>query len=232
MEQAKPDWKEHPVIVAAAAGSACILFTIAIFSTVVIPTMVKDKELQIAELNKRIEPLEKSVHDSTERVAALPNDLNQLKLRNLELSTENIFSIDDVYPKGFRRVRIGDPTTKIWEAYQKENIQDDKDEQGWISVRVSDELFGNVTYYYAKIKDKNTVTHILFLSRHDFPKQRVVTAALLKERGAETAALLKRQLEEKYGSNKIERVKKEWVLKNVLGHTLKLDEDGGYHVIR
>jgi hypothetical protein len=210
MGEAKPNWKEHPVVVAAAAASAAILFTITIFSTVVIPTMVKDKDLQIAELTKRIEPMEKSVNEAAARVAATADELKVLKQRNLELSRENLFSTDDVYPKGFRKVRIGDPTTKIWDVYPKKDVRDESDRTGdWISVKVSGEFIREVTYYYKNVKGKQVVSGILFLF------------------DTGSTPLIKAQLVEKYGDRLQREKPSSWVL-TVLGHDLTLWDSGGY----
>src|SRR5437016_1292808 len=99
-DQPKPNWKDHPVVVAALAASGSILLTITIYSGVVIPTMVKDKELQIADLNKRLESLEKASKERDDRLAAMSSELGQLKLRDSVLSRQDIFSSEDVYPKG------------------------------------------------------------------------------------------------------------------------------------
>jgi septal ring factor EnvC (AmiA/AmiB activator) len=126
MEQAKENWKEHPVVIAALAAAGGIGFAIGVYQAVVLPTFVKDKEMQITELNKRIEDLnkrtealEKAGKEVTEHVATLTGELKGAKQRNLELSRENIFSTEDVYPKGFRKVRLGEPTSKIVDVYPK-----------------------------------------------------------------------------------------------------------------
>jgi hypothetical protein len=103
-----PNWKDHPVIAAAVIFGAAVAF----FWNFILPRYVKDRELQIAEINKRIEPLEKSVREQS-------SELNRLKQRNLELSKENIFSTEDVYPKGFRQVRIGDSRRRFGTRIQR-----------------------------------------------------------------------------------------------------------------
>jgi hypothetical protein len=94
-------------------------------------------------------------------------------------------------------------------------VKDDSESGNyWITVKVRDELFSQVVYYYDKVKGKNVITRILFIT------------------DSGNAALLKAQLAEKYG-DKFQREKGgQWILKNVLGHELTLRDAGAYSLAR
>jgi hypothetical protein len=196
------EWKAHPVIVALISGAATLGVVVPLFFTVVIPTWMKEKDVEIAELKRQLV----SLPQVTEAASKLDKENKELKVRIQEMSKENMFSTEDVYPKGYRAVRVGDPIAMVNEPYAGKTITD---EDGWLSVKTDDAVFPSIIYYYGRdAKRGKTVTHIIFQTD-------------LKE---ETEELIRRQLAEKYGAEKMkETPKRYWELSNVLGYDLKLN---------
>jgi hypothetical protein len=168
----KSTWKDQPLVVAtlAVAGTTILMFT------AVIPTWLKEKDNEIAEL--KTEPTKlKSELD------ALRGQLNRMESENLKLrrdldrlSPDTLFSLDDVYPRGFRAVRIGARIDLLYQVYATEAER--KDEEYWVTVAFKKpHLFRQIAYYYDENAKVKTVTSLLFF----FDNQDGKTFNALKE---------------------------------------------------
>ncbi len=183
------NWKDRPLAVAAISAASTALFMV----TVVIPIWDKEKDNQIAELKTEPTKLKTELHD-------LRGQLDRMEAENLKLrrdldrlNPDNLFSLDDVYPKGFREVRIGDRTDLVIKVYgSKPDITVD-DEDRWISVNFKNpNPFRSITYYYDESARLKTVTSILFQ---------------FDNKDGRTFDLLKQQLIDKYSQSKMKEVK-------------------------
>ena len=108
------EWKAHPVIVALISGAAVAVFMLQF----IVPIFLKERDVEIADLKKQVVALPGAL----ENVATLGRENKDLKMKVQELLTENVFSFDDVYPKGYRTVRIGDPLAKARELRPSHGI--------------------------------------------------------------------------------------------------------------
>jgi hypothetical protein len=206
------NWKDQPLAVAAIVGAGTIIFMV----TAVIPIWDKEKDNQIAEL--KIEPtkLKNELNDLRGQLNRMESENLKLR-RNLDrLSPNDLFSLDDVYPKGFRSVRIGDRIDVIKGVY-KSDAETIEDEGAWVSVKLKNpQLFSQITYYYDENARLKTVTFILF---H------------LNNTDGRAFDLLKQQLIDKYSLSKMKETKSgkhyttfEW--SGINKHTIRLDFTG------
>lgn len=237
-------WKDSPGIVAVVSGSATTIFVITICFSVIIPTWLKSKEFQIEQLNRKIGGLQEIEKERSEKISELTltldrrkheydkeidrrnneynqeilklnNSISELQESNKKLSLENIFSVEDVYPKGYRMVRIYDPTSRVSEVYKNKKIEK---LDSWISVKLDGDLVREVTYYYVTYKGKEIITHILFfLSEENAPKK-LIYDQLVEKFGVKNATFVE--------NNKIN----EWHFNNTLKHNLEVGD--GIYVIR
>lgn len=237
-------WKDSPGIVAVVSGSATTIFVITICFTVIIPTWLKSKEFQIEQLNRKIgglqeiekerskevselkltlnirkqeykKEIDKISNEYNQEILKLKNNISELQESNKKLSLENIFSVEDVYPKGYRMVRIYDPTSRISEVYKNQKIEK---LDSWISVQLDGELVRDVTYYYVKYKGKEIITHILFFLSEENAPQELIYDQLVEKFGVKNATFVE--------SNK----KNEWHFNNILQHNLEVGD--GTYIIR
>jgi hypothetical protein len=199
--------KDNPTLIILGVVATVLTISFALFEKLILQPSLKEKDIQIAEQTKQlasIPALEKSLTEAKQAASKKDDEIKQLKLRNQELSKENVFSTEDVYPKGYRSVRIGDPIAKVNEAYAGKTITD---EDGWFSVKTDDSMFPQIDYCY----DRNA------------KRGRIVTYIIFHIGGSDIQELLRRQLAEKYGSARlIETRKRFWELSNVFGYDLEL----------
>jgi hypothetical protein len=203
------NWKDRPLAVAAISAAGTALFMV----TVVIPIWDKEKDNQIAELKTEPTKLKNELGD-------LRGQLNRMESENLKLrrdldrlSPDSLFSLDDVYPKGFRSIRIGDRTDLITKVYGSEPDVAVEDEGSWISVDFKNPRpFSSITYYYDEGARLKTVSFIVF--RFD-------------NKDGQTFQMLKQQLIDKYSQSKMREVK------GVRRNTTELEWSGiNKHVVR
>jgi len=209
-------WKDHPLAVAAATAAA----TTAVFFTAIIPTWMKLKDNEIETLKTEPTRLKSELDDIRGQLQR--TEAENLKLRrDLDrLSPESLFSIDDVYPRGFRSIRIGDRLDLLAKVYGSEANLEDEDH--WISVKFrKPKLFSEITYYYDADAKLKTVTFILFF---------------FDNKNGRTFDLLKQQLIDRYGQSKMKEVKSsrhkielEW--SGINNHIIRLG-DGTLHIER
>lgn len=208
-------WKEHPTGIAVTAFAATLTFCV----TVVIPIWDKEKDNEIASLKREPTALKAELDKLKAQIELIESE-NQKLRRDLDrVDPTSLFSTDNVYPRGFREVRIGDRISLLAKVYEgRGSIQDEDD---WVSVELkSPGMFTRVTYYYDKDAPVKTVTHVLFHFNGPF---------------SETFKTLKQALIEKYGQlqmkeNKDKTTPASW--ENVAGgYTVEL-QTVAYHIIK
>lgn len=225
------NWKDHPFVVAVASSVATITVVATLVFTAIIPTWLRSKDNDIAAQEARIRDLQAQMRDLQNEPARLKGELEGLtgQVRRLEtenlklrrdldkLSPDSLFSVDDVYPRGFRAVRIGDRIDVVSRVYGLD--AEIKDEEGWISVRFKKaQLFTGMAYYYNERASVKTVTHILFHFQNE---------------GGRMFNDLKQQLIDKYSQTAMTEItrrgKKQLVWSGIQNHTLELG-DGTFSI--
>ena len=108
-------WKDHPLVIAATTCAATALF----FLQFVSPVLTKERDNEIAGLKQQIQARVDTQGAADKKVASLElqlskaaSDAAQLQARVRVLSQENLFSSDDVYPKGIGRSALVIPLLK------------------------------------------------------------------------------------------------------------------------
>jgi hypothetical protein len=210
------NWKDRPLAVAAITVAGTIILMV----TAVIPIWDKAKDNQIAELKTEPTKLKNELDDLRGQLDRMESENLKLRRDLDRLSADSLFSLDDVYPKGFRSVRIGDRIDLLKQVYGSE-AESTEDEGSWVSVNLKNpQLFSQITYYYDENARLKTVTFILFQ---------------FDNKGGRAFDLLKQQLTDKYGFPKTKETKSrlfkpelEWSVKK---HVIRLG-DGTLHIER
>lgn len=161
-------WQENPFAVAVTTCVTTIAISATIVFTAVIPTWLKSKENEIAAQQAQILSLQAEPTKLKSEREELTGQLRKMETENLKLrrdldrvTPDSLFSLDDVYPRGFRAVRIGDRIDLVSQVYGADG--DITDSEGWISVRFKKPgLFSTIAYYYDEQAKVKTVTSILF----------------------------------------------------------------------
>src|SRR5260370_21077137 len=212
------NWKDQPLALAAIAVAGTIILMV----TAVIPIWDKEKDNQIAEL--KVEPTRLK-----NELDGLRGERNRLESENLKLrrdldrlSPDKLFSLDDVYPKGFRSVRIGDRVDLLAKVYGAEADIVEDESPAWISVKFKNRQgFSQITYYYYAQATSKKITMILF---H------------FDNKNGRTFDMLKQQLIDTYGQSKMKEVenwrhKTELQWSGINKHVITL-ADGTLHIER
>lgn len=145
------DWKNHPVIIAVTAGAVTVAFCV----TTILPIWTKVLENRVDEYSKEITTLNNKVKTSEKRSAFFEK-------RNKTLAWDGIFDPSSPYPKGFKEVKIGDPSSKIYEIFKGADIEVDKEvpiEHIIANLPGEGELFHDATYF---LDSRSNITNILY----------------------------------------------------------------------
>ncbi|MFN7089164.1 MAG: hypothetical protein ACK4P4_01225 [Allorhizobium sp.] len=176
-------YTNHPIIAAASAAGATLVFCGLLTFTWIVPTMVESAEtkleIQSRELEeevaknlaaeKRISAFAVEVRDLKARLAdseseklSLGHDAEReiadLKREIFSLEKSNSFIAGSPYPFGFDKVRIGDPVSKIAEAYSYPN---ESEVSGSIYFDLDSDLWEGVRFAFDRV-DVGVVEAISF----------------------------------------------------------------------
>jgi hypothetical protein len=234
------NWRDHPFAIAVITCVGTLTVISTLVSQFIIPTWLQSKDnqiilqkTQIENLEAKLQQLQHRLEDEPKKLKAdverLSGDLQMSEAENLKLrhdldslDPDSLFSADNVYPRGFRGVRIGDRLDMIAKIYSNDA---DLEENAplWIEVRFKKpQLFSQVVYYYSDFATRTKSDTVLFVF---FLFQDTKTGYDLVKNG----------LVEKYGERtmKVEKQKKDTVLvwPDVLGYRLELGA-GGYTIRR
>ena len=183
------NWKDQPLAVAALAVAGTTILMV----TAIIPIWDKEKDNQIAELKTEPTKLKNELQDLRDQLNRMESDNLKLRRDLDRLSSDSLFSLDDVYPKGFREVRIGDRTDLVTKVYGSKPDITVEDEGRWISVNFKNpNPFRSIAYYYDESARLKTITSILFQ---------------FDNKDGRKFDLLKQQLIDKYSRSKMKEVK-------------------------
>jgi hypothetical protein len=234
------NWRDHPFAIAVIVCVGTLTVVSTLVSQFVIPTWLQLKDNQITLQKTQIENLEIQMQKLQQRLQEEPKklkaDVEQLS-RDLQLSEaenlklrhdldsldpDSLFSADNVYPRGFRGVRIGDRLDMIAKIYSND-VEIEEKAPLWIQVRFKKpQLFSEVAYYYFDFGTRtksDKVEHVLFLFSDPKTAFDLVKNGLVKKYGERTMKVEK----QKNGMT--------FVWPDVLGYKLELDA-AGYHIIR
>lgn len=157
---------EHPLAIAVGA----VVGTMTVFFTVVQPIWDKELNNNIADLNNTITQIRqqdgvlKDTDISKDKQIVALQKLNTTYYQELvELHNDKMFSATDIYPMGFRKVRIGDQFALVNETYPASGIFD-LDNKIWSSRQIKDSIFDRIVYYAMHCGDYKhiKVDHILY----------------------------------------------------------------------
>lgn len=215
--------------VATVSIAATTIIILTVMFTAVIPTWLRSKDneiaakqAEIAALDARMVNLEAEPTRLKAELEGLGGHMRKVESENIKLrrdldrlSHDNLFSVDDVYPRGFRSVRIGDRIDVVSQVYAAEAAI--KDEYDWISVKFKKpHPFSSAAYYYDQNAKVKTVRSIMFLFGDP----------LFRDGGGATFDMLKQQLIDKYSETTMQEITrrgaKALVWSGIQNHTLEL----------
>lgn len=170
-------WTDNALVAAATSAAATSAFCM----TMVVPIWTKSIENNLAtaqedleeerrkqkEIDEKLASIESVTKPLKDKIASLQSDLaaNERKLvaANLELEllrTDKMFAEDDLYPAGFRSVRVGNPSKLIFSAYPEQKIERNRDI--WITVELRGPVFDSATFHVRTCEATEVITRASF----------------------------------------------------------------------
>lgn len=170
-----PDWKSHPIAVAAASAVATSVFFIGLGTQVVIPTQTAKLEIENLKLREtlksqegRIEAglrekssLSEKAKAAEAQVSARDKKISVLERELADARALNLFQPGNAYPLELDVVRLGAPLSDLKRAYPTEATKFE-DERHRAVVTLTGSPFGEAWYYYARKDEKKKIIHIVF----------------------------------------------------------------------
>ncbi len=218
-------WKDSPIVVGAITAVSTTLFVLTVTFTAVIPTWTKKYENKTLELSNKVDELKKEMEGYTSVKHSLESKVNELNklvdrknksIAELEykiriLRKKNVFLNNNVYPYGYREVKIFDSIEKVKKVYQGQKIEEFP---GWFSVEVDGPVFGSIAYYFKNTKNGRAITQILFhMVYNDEHIHDIILRQFTDIFGKETTILV----------NKSEEKERLWI--DVNGHNVRIDKN-------
>lgn len=161
-------WKDNPVIIAIASGSAVLIITLQVVFTYVIPVVHQDELNEIKtfkteneKLTTEITSLRKKDLENTKKIKQHQNEVDSMNARFLEYSYHISFKSDSPYPLGYNKIKPGDNVDKIFEIYNKPEVKIRNENDYEVSPPYG--IIGDITY---NVNNKTKIiTHITFHKR-------------------------------------------------------------------
>ena len=173
------NWKHHPLAVPILifAGTMTFCFTI------VMPIWDRIKDNEIATLREEPKQLKAKLNGITAQLDQVEAENQKLRVDLDKLRPGDLFSLDDYYPHGFRRVRIGDRIELVYKIYTPEATIEDK--KGWLTVALNKpQLFKDLVYYYDNSAAVKPVTNIVLNLNWQSNSFATIRQQLLEKYGA------------------------------------------------
>jgi hypothetical protein len=155
-----PNWKDHPIVVAAVAVAGTIGLAVLLVKEVILPTYTASLTNKIASLSAEVFDLRASKKGAEEKLSYLQTQVDELEGKLTQAQYANLFMFGSPYPVGFGQVQVGEPVSKIDTVYPVAFI--DKQESGYWTVSDQHKLFNRITYYFDEKLPQKPITHILF----------------------------------------------------------------------
>lgn len=144
------------------------------------PIWDRMKDNEIASLREEPKQLRAKLDGITKQIDQVEAENQTLRVDLDKLRPDDLFSLDDYYPRGFRAVRIGDRIDLVHKIYAQDAAI--TDHNGWLSVTLNKpELCRSLTYYYDESAAVKTVTSMLFHLHRSFDS---IREQLLQKYGA------------------------------------------------
>lgn len=151
------DWKDHPVIILAAAfaaGAALAISTLIPIYTTVLQN--KNAELQNQLSAEKARNL--NIDKLKQAYRSLNNKYNDIRHDLLVAENKNVFSGKNPYPIGVGHVKLGDSVDKIILNYDSNSIELEKDKR-YYAVYNQHNVFKSIYYFF---NGNKTVEGIIF----------------------------------------------------------------------
>jgi hypothetical protein len=137
------------------------------------------------EADQKIEKLEKQLKSQTSSLQELEKVKQHLKNANnkiLLIEQKDLFLPGDIYPSTLNDVKLGQPISLVYEAYDKKSIstvESETSENKSLKVSLENSVFDNVQYGYDEKNIITTITYTINYRKHidrDFLKTALTRA--------------------------------------------------------
>lgn len=165
VQKSLSNWRDHPVVIAAVTCAATLGGCILVFKEIVMPTQIaaisnETRELPVLRAEKDLASSKIKALEAT--VIAKDKEIEKIKSDLLDVTLPRVFSASNPYPIDQRQVKLGDPASKLKEAYPISALDTTMDD--WWSVKTKDGLFSSAAYYLDDNVTNRTITGILFFA--------------------------------------------------------------------
>lgn len=183
-QPADKHWKDNHLVVAGVVAVATATF----WHTVVTPNHSEATLVELRQIKKELKEIEATNEFLTTRATRAES---QLQLNELV----NLFKKGDPYPYDRGSVRIGDPVSRLREAYSDQEVVDSK---LYFSVDFSPSSL-ETTYYFDRKSPNREITHLLISSKSETHRvgEKYISRPLIG------ANVIKQKLTEALGQPKI-----------------------------
>jgi hypothetical protein len=187
---ANSDWRLHPVIVPLVAGAAVAIF----FVTVIIPVYTQSLQARLQSVTEERDQLFALDKQRRENFNRLSKQAADAETSAASIILKDIFADNDVFPLGWREVRIGDDSTLIAQKYSTVDLTS----PAWITVRQEKSpIFSQAAFYQRGYEHKGPVTHVLYFMDDDDPSSPPTGRPILTVKEKHDVVL--KQLTERFG---------------------------------
>lgn len=154
MAVAENNWKDHPVIIAAASAAAALVFA----QTVIFPTMtaslqnevssLRGQTQEISSLRSQIKKMEEETKVEKQKYE---EEAKVAKQKLVDAQLTNFFSLGNPYPAGLGKVKIGDSIQVLQNAFPDNIIK--RDSIFYWSVPQDHAAIRSITYFFDRPRD-------------------------------------------------------------------------------
>jgi hypothetical protein len=177
------DWWERPIrtlllIVGAGAIPGFALGWL-VYKELRAPIEAQDLKDQVTDSNRRTANVATQLKAANAKEREQNAEIAKLEEENHRLRFDGLFTRSDVYPLGFRDVRIGDDARKVVVTYGQAKADGIQGTQ-WVGVDVHDSYFRSAAYYTLNCGEKERISRIRFSLTNE------ADAAMLEQKARET----------------------------------------------
>jgi hypothetical protein len=151
-------WKDHPVVVAAIACAASLVFA----QQVIFPILTASLQTELATYKTRAA----EVGPLKERIAVLESQLKDAPGDLAKIQTTNMFSLGNPYPIGLSQIKLGDSIDVVTKTYPSASIE--RKSFYW-SVTRPNSAFSAAAYLFERDSNDKRVSAIQFYLNSDAP---------------------------------------------------------------
>jgi hypothetical protein len=152
------DWKNHPVVVAAAVCAASLVFA----QQVIFPVMTASLQNELVAYKTQAA----DVKSPRDRIAVLEAQLKDTPADLAKIQTANMFSLGSPYPIGLGQIKLGDSLDLVTKFYPSGSIE--RKSIYWTVARPN-AAFASVAYFFDRNASDKRATTIQFYLNTDTP---------------------------------------------------------------